>query len=186
MKIGLYYLKLTDGNRINLGYKLFKRWEYMMEPIIDSKGFFDKNKVETEAIRYMEKKASNHYRAVGGNWSQLGPFGFISEYGIGRVNVVSFNPNNDNILWLGAASGGLWKSTNGGDSWVSFSNDFRMMGISDIIIDQNNTDLMYIATGDRDAGDTDSYGILKSIDGGNTWDKTNFPNASRIPPLRWR
>lgn len=161
------------------GYKLFKRWEYMMESIIDVEGNFDKNLLESEILRYQESQTVDN-RVSSGNWAQLGPFGFISEYGLGRVNVVAYDPNDNNVLWLGAASGGLWKSIDGGQSWVSLSNDFRMMGISDIVVDPEDSDVVYIATGDRDAGDTYTYGIFKSLDGGNTWTKTNFPNADRI------
>ena len=54
--------------------------------------------------------------------------------------------------------------------------------MSDIIIDPTNTDIMYLATGDADGGDTYSIGILKSIDGGLTWDSlsataTNTPQS---------
>ncbi len=162
------------------GYKLFKRWEYSMEQIVDSDGNFDKNKIEREYLKYKDRISSGFYRELSGDWEQMGPFGFISEYGIGRVNVVTFNPNNNQELWLGSPSGGLWKSVNGGETWTPFSNDFRMMGISDIVIDPKNTDIMYVATGDRDAGDTWSYGVLKSTDGGNTWASTNLPSVDRI------
>ncbi len=162
------------------GYKLFKRWEYSMEQVVDADGNFDKNKIEKEYLRYKDRISSGFYREPSGDWKQMGPFGFISEYGIGRVNVAAFNPNNNDELWLGSPSGGLWKSVNGGETWESFSNDFRMMGVSDIVIDPNNTDIMYLATGDRDAGDTWCYGVLKSTDGGNTWASTNFPNVNTI------
>ncbi len=165
------------------GYKIFKRWEYMMEPIIDKNGYFDYKKVASEYVRYQQKVAKNFYRSSEANWEQLGPFGFISRYGIGRVNVVGYDHNDVNVLWLGAASGGLWKSTDGGEKWNAISDDYRMMGISDVEVDYNNSDIVYVATGDRDAGDTYTYGVFKSMDGGKTWDKTGFPDVYRITEL---
>ena len=48
------------------------------------------------------------------------------------------------------------------------------MGVSDILIDPTNTDIMYIATGDAHGSDTYSIGVLKSLDGGITWDTTGL------------
>jgi len=103
-------------------------------------------------------------------WSFLGPTqssGGI--HGIGRVNVIKTDPKNENILWAGAASGGLWKSTDGGKTWNTNTDDFASLGISDIVIQPNNSKIMYVATGDADAASTFSIGVLKSTDGGKSW-----------------
>ena len=176
-----FYKKWKDHNYVkDDGYKIFKRWEYWMEYFVDSTGVFDKSAVEKEYLKYLKNLKSGLYRSSGGNWEHLGPFGFISAYGIGRVNVVAFDPHDTNVLWLGAPAGGLWKSTDMGESWTSYSNDYRMMGISDIAIDPDNSDIIYVATGDRDAGDTYTYGIMKSVDGGQTWTKLNLINVNKI------
>ena len=165
------------------GYKIFKRWEYMMEPIVDKNGFFDYKNVAKEYERYQQKVERGKFRSSEAKWEQLGPFGFISHYGIGRVNVVGYDHNDVNTLWLGSPAGGLWKSTNAGKSWIPISDDYRMMGISDIEVDYNNSDIIYVATGDRDAGDTYTYGVFKSVDGGTTWDKTGLPDVYKITEL---
>lgn len=162
------------------GYKIFKRWEYWMEYFVDSTGVFDKDAIEKEYLAYKNRFKSGFYRESNGNWEQLGPFGFISSYGIGRVNVIAYDPNDSDVLWLGAPAGGLWKSTNRGESWTFYSQDFRMMGVSDIAINPVNTMEMYVATGDRDAGDTYTYGLMKSNNGGLSWTKTSLPNVSKI------
>ncbi len=176
-----FYEKWKDHNYVkDDGYKIFKRWEYWMEYFIDSTGVFDKNAIEKEYLQYTRRKNEDFYRESAGNWEQLGPYGFISSYGIGRVNVVAYDPNNHDVLWLGAPAGGLWKSTDRGESWTAYSKDFRMMGISDIAIDPDNTDIIYVATGDRDAGDTYTYGLMKTVDGGATWTKLNMQNVNKI------
>ena len=59
-------------------------------------------------------------------------------------------------------------------TWTSNTDLLPNLGVSDIAIDPSNSDVMFIATGDRDAGDTYSYGIMKSQDGGLNWDSTGL------------
>jgi hypothetical protein len=108
-------------------------------------------------------------------WTFIGPeqsSGGLN--GIGRVNVVKTDPKNENIFWAGAASGGLWKSTDAGQSWTTNTDDFSSLGISDIAIQPNNGKVIYIATGDADAASTFSTGVIKSDDGGKTWETTGL------------
>jgi PKD repeat protein/photosystem II stability/assembly factor-like uncharacterized protein len=78
-------------------------------------------------------------------------------------------------MWVGSPAGGLWKTTNGGTSWTTNTDQLpQTIGCSDLAIDINNPNTMYLATGDADAGDTYSVGLLKTTDGGNTWNKTGL------------
>lgn len=81
---------------------------------------------------------------------------------------------------MGSPSGGLWKSTDNGASWSTNTDNFTILGVSGIAINPNNPDIMYIATGDGDAGDNPSIGVLKSTDGGATWNNTglNWPSSN--------
>src|SRR3989338_3317613 len=94
--------------------------------------------------------------------------------GAGRLNFVRFDPTNSNTIFVGAPDGGLWKSTNGGTSWTTSTDQLTVIGCTDVAIDPGNTQIMYLATGDGDAGDCYSIGILKSTDGGATWNTTGL------------
>ncbi|MDQ1267122.1 MAG: hypothetical protein QG635_2276, partial [Bacteroidota bacterium] len=108
-------------------------------------------------------------------WNFLGPSTNTGGYGgLGRVNCVRVNPSTPTILWAGSASGGLWKSTNGGTSWVSNTDDLPTLGITDIVIDPNLPTSMFIATGDGDGYSTYSVGVMKSEDGGASWSVTGL------------
>ena len=85
-----------------------------------------------------------------------------------------FDPNNPSTLLVCAPAGGIWKSPDAGLSWTSNTDLLPNLGVSDIAIDPSNSDIMFIATGDRDAGDTYSYGVMKSQDGGLSWDSTGL------------
>lgn len=159
------------------GWKQFKRWEAFMEPRVNTDGTFPTHQLykEWEKIRYQQRSSVS----LEANWEAYGPTDVPlqsggGKRGVGRVNVVEFNPNNPNEIWVGAPAGGLWKSTDGGLNWSSNTDLLPNLGVSDIAIDPTNTDIMYIATGDRDAGDTYAYGIMKSIDGGGTWESTGL------------
>ena len=148
------------------GWKQYKRWEAYMEPRVYPDGERPSSAVISEIYNWV---FSNSAQADLGQWKPLGPFNGPSLGGIGRVNRITFDPQNNNIIWIATPAGGLWKSTDGGQSWTTNTDKLTNLGISDIVIHPTNSNIMYIGTGDRDGGDTYSFGVLKSIDGGNTW-----------------
>ncbi len=154
------------------GWKQFKRWQNFMEPRVD----IDGNRPHP-ALWYNAVNQQNLVTQNFGNWSPMGPFdapGSSNSNGIGRINHVAFHPTNHDTIFAGAPSGGLWVSYNDGISWQTFTDDLTNIGVSDLAIDPNNPDTMYLATGDRDAGDTYSFGLMKSTDGGVTWGSTGL------------
>ena len=156
------------------GYFQYKRWEYFMAPRVTSTGErFD----PAYSYREMERYNQQHGVFNSGNWSILGPVSAVPSNGgnAGRLNAVRFDPNNNNIIYVCSPAGGLWKSTDGGASWATNTDRIaQVIGCTDIAIDPTNTNIMYLATGDGNAGDTYSVGVLKSIDGGATWQPTGL------------
>lgn len=163
------------------GYKQFKRWENFMAPRVYPTGKLPHDIIATELIKVVnDNNLKSRGQAQVANWVPLGPTNVptnglsYASAGIGRVNCVRFDPANNNNIWIGTPGGGLWKSTNGGTTWTTNTDAFSTLGIADIAIDPTNSNIMYIATGDADGGDTYSIGILKSIDGGATWNTTGL------------
>ena len=76
---------------------------------------------------------------------------------------------------------------NGGNTWTTNTDQLTVIGCSDIAIDPSNPQIMYLATGDGDGADTYSIGVLKSTDGGNSWNTTglswNVSQGRRISRL---
>jgi PKD repeat protein len=158
------------------GYKAFRRWESYMAPRVYPSGNMTLPSQNYENFVQWENQqaAAGIPKSVAGNWSFLGPIGKPTGGGAGRLNFVRFDPTNANTLYVGAPDGGLWKSTNGGTSWTTNTDQLAVIGVSDIAIDPTNTQIMYIATGDGFAGDSFSTGVLKSTDGGSTWVATGL------------
>ncbi len=161
-----------------IGYKQFKRWQWEMESQIDpSTGDFPS--VSAMEV-YNTAKQSNQIQSLTGNtntWTSLGPSSSTGGYaGIGRVNCIAFHPTDNNTYWIGAPAGGLWKTSDNGSSWICLTDSNDVLGVSSIIIpsDYSTSNTIYIGTGDRDAADNRSIGVLKSTDGGLTWNTTGL------------
>ncbi len=158
------------------GYKVFKRWEHHWESRIMPDGTFPPSNInETEWNNYLASLPEASKGKSAANWTSMGPNTSNSGYnGIGRINSIAVDPNNPNVIWVGTPAGGLWKTENGGDSWTTNTDDLAVLGVSAILINPFNTDTMYIGTGDAFGGDTRSRGVLKSTDGGVTWNTTGL------------
>jgi photosystem II stability/assembly factor-like uncharacterized protein len=166
------------------GYKAFRRWEWFTEPRVYPTGdlkFGSRSKAFEEFHKYLiqnpaaaQKINSTTATSSTGNWTPMGPFGSPTGGDAGRITFIRFMPGNINTIFLGTGAGGMWMSTDAGSTWTTNTNGLEVLGCSDLAIDPSNTNIMYLATGDIDAGDTHSTGVLKSIDGGVTWSTTGL------------
>ncbi|MEO5906493.1 MAG: hypothetical protein ABIQ11_07195 [Saprospiraceae bacterium] len=157
------------------GWKQFKRWEWEMLSKIDKQtGAFPQRSSFEIYEEYMQQRPATRFNSTS-DWTVIGPDHSESGYsGIGRLNCIAFHPDDLSTYWVGAAGGGLWVTTNDGQSWTCLTDNNSVLGVSDIIIpsDYASSNTIYIATGDRDGWDTRSIGVLKSKDGGQSWNET--------------
>ncbi|MBP9883373.1 MAG: T9SS type A sorting domain-containing protein [Chitinophagales bacterium] len=113
-------------------------------------------------------------------WENIGPVNIG-----GRTISIAIDPTDTAVIWLGSASGGLWKSSTGGigtGSWQFVPTGFPVLGVGAISINPKNHDEIFIGTGETYAYDVSTnglidrtqrgsfgIGILKSMDGGQNW-----------------
>ncbi|MGM0497113.1 MAG: VPS10 domain-containing protein [Bacteroidota bacterium] len=164
---------IKDGEKHKAGgWKQYKRWEHFWEVRVDPEtGEFPEKTPFQEYKKSIQNK-NKEKLTDNSNWVNLGTDSSDGGYhGIGRLNCIEFHPEDENTYWVGAPSGGLWETTNDGASWKTLTDTNTVIGVSDIAIpsDYETSETIYIATGDRDAGDNYSTGVLKSTDGGVTW-----------------
>ena len=174
------------------GWKQFKRWEWYWEQrTLGNGGKLPAQKQAwNEWTRYVEKNGAVLASAANsaGDWKPLGPTTVPARgnNGLGRLNCIAFHPTDPNTFWVGAPAGGLWKTTDFGTTWRTISDNLPVLGVSDIAVHPNDPDIIYIATGDGDMGsitsltgmeqegDTKSIGVLRTSNGGYTWETTGL------------
>lgn len=170
------------------GYNAFRRWQAFVEPRVYPSGnmkFAARNYALEEYKKFQIEQSANKLinpnaivSATVANWVALGPFGNTLNFGYvgeaGRIQCVITKPGDPNSIYVGAAAGGFWMSKDGGITYTTTTDQLGSCGVSDIAIDNQNHNNIYISTGDKDAGDTYATGVLKSTDGGLTWVQTGL------------
>lgn len=163
----------TDSVR---GWKQFRRWEDFWAPRVYPTGEFpDGMHIWNEWLKVRgeynmkQRKGANTTQSTPA-WRSLGPSEKVpTNGGAGRLHAIRFDPTNTETIWVGAPAGGLWKTTDLGENWTTTTDSFPNLGVTDIAINPKNTKQMFISTGDGDGGNTNSYGVMRSDDGGKTW-----------------
>ncbi|MCA8975066.1 MAG: glycosyl hydrolase [Planctomycetes bacterium] len=110
-------------------------------------------------------------------WRELGPV-----TSGGRIVDIAVHPTRPGTFWAAAASGGLWKTTNGGISWSPQFQDQYSISIGDIAVAPSNGDVLYVGTGEGN-NQRSSYwgnGVYRSDDGGASWNHTGLDGTDHI------
>ena len=96
----------------------------------------------------------------------IGPAGMS-----GRVTAIDVVHRNPQIMYVGTASGGLWKSESGGASWTPIFDTLEVASVGAVAIDQRTPDVVWAGTGEGNPrnSQTNGDGVYKSLDGGRTW-----------------
>ena len=174
-------------------WKWYRRWEAAVEQRLNPGA----RRVDAGAYVDASERIASHRRALrrplaAAGWFPVGPIGPLGlnltglNPGLGRINCVAFHPTDSMILWAGVAQGGLWKSADGGGTWRPLTDELPILRISDIAVDPDDTDVIYISVGDFgyvgvDLVHTDrkrhthyGLGVYKTTDGGESWRPTGL------------
>lgn len=89
----------------------------------------------------------------------------------GRVHDIEAVPSNPSVLYVASASGGLWKSTNRGQTWTNVFDTMAVSTFGDVALAPSNPDIVYAGTGEQNNRQSTSWGngVYRSDDGGATW-----------------
>lgn len=93
------------------------------------------------------------------SWTSIGPESLSNGWS-GRVDNIVIDPDDTSTMYIGTPTGGIWKSTNGGQNWAALMHSMSSLDIGAMIMDPNDSDIVYAGS---------SVGIYKTIDGGATW-----------------
>ena len=184
------WLQNKEARKVK-GWKHFSRWEWFNETRTLADPQSSQSMFSTRLPYYYKAQVDKSESLQSDNgWYPRGPTNILATYdpsighGIGRVNCIEFHPTNPDIFWVGTPRGGIWKTNNGGLSWIPIGDDLPMARVSDIACNPNNHDEIYTAIGDYayislDATNRVRYngfglGVYKTTDGGDTWQPTGL------------
>ena len=100
----------------------------------------------------------------------------------GRISDIAVNPNNHSEIYVGVASGNVWKSINAGITWQPIFDNYGAYSIADVEIDPNNTNVVWVGTGEYNSQRAIGYGdgIYRSADGGKSFKNMGLKNSEHI------
>ncbi len=117
---------------------------------------------------------------VGMKARSIGPGGMSGR--IAAIDAVIADPN---IIYVGAATGGVWKSTNNGVSWTAVFDEQNVSSIGAIAICQSNPNIVWIGTGESNVRNSAGVGrgIFKSLDAGKTWTRLGLEKTEKFSKI---
>lgn len=127
------------------------------------------------------KGEEHHSPPVAGvcNWVSVGPRNIN-----GRIRSLAIHPTNGDIVYAGAAEGGIWRSTDAGQSWYPLMQYELSIAVGAVAIDPTNPNIIYAGTGEPTSWPGyEGVGVLKSTDGGSTWSYTGAIGNGHIARL---
>ena len=145
---------------------------------LDSIPFGARLEAYQQALKLLASAERMHPKlATWERWENIGPapmrdsqIGSAQINVSGRVTALIVDPRDSNTAYAGAALGGVWKTTNGGQSWTPLTDQQASLATGDMALDPTDPDILYVGTGEPHG--SDSYygaGLLKSTDAGQSW-----------------
>lgn len=163
----IHFIKVGTGR--GTGYKQFQRWLYERKFHIDESGYFISPSTESANYKAFMRNKLSSSRSIE-PWEDLGPTSWSATSGwnpgVGRITSVAIHPSNEDVIYVGSPGGGIWKSTDGGNTWSPLLDDINAawMYVYNIQIDPGNQNTIYAAVM--------SGGVIKSTNAGSTWSAT--------------
>ena len=138
--------------------------------------FTESHKIHAQ--KNTNKFSKESYSAL--TWRNIGPFRG------GRSAAVTGVPGKANLFYMGSTGGGIWKTTDAGNSWSNISDGFFGGSVGAIAVSEWDNNVMYVGNGEKTVrGNVSSGdGVWKTVDAGKTWKHMGLPNSRHIPRIK--
>ena len=133
---------------------------------------------KVNAQKNTTKFSEENYSAI--TWRNIGPFRG------GRSAAVTGVSGKSNLFYMGSTGGGIWKTTDAGNSWSNISDGFFGGSVGSIAVSEWDNNVIYVGNGEKTVrGNVSSGdGVWKTVDAGKTWKHMGLPNSRHIPRIR--
>jgi photosystem II stability/assembly factor-like uncharacterized protein len=134
--------------------------------------------LKVTAQKNVTKVSDEYFSAV--KWRNIGPFRG------GRSAAVTGVANKANLFYMGATGGGVWKTTDAGNTWHNISDGFFGGSVGAVAVSESDNNIIYVGMGEKTVrGNVSSGdGIWKSENAGKTWKNIGLKNSRHIPRMR--
>ena len=172
-----YFAERDQGK--GSGYVQFKRWEYNAKRLMNEAGYLPKTEAvlaEIENYNAYLNTSSETRQSLTDNWEELGPQDWNATTswnpGVGRITGIAIDQNNSDHMIVGANTGGVWKTIDGGDNWMPLGDYFSNLRVYSVTIHPTNSNHYFF-------GSTNGL-IYNSLDAGATWNLLGDMGSSSV------
>ena len=172
-----YFAERDQGK--GSGYIQFKRWEYNAKRLMNEAGYLPRTEAILAEIQnynaYLNTSSATR-QSLTDNWEELGPQDWNATTswnpGVGRITGIAIDQNNSDHMIVGANTGGVWKTIDGGENWMPLGDYFSNLRVYSVTIHPTNSDHYFF-------GSTNGL-IYHSLDAGATWNLLGDMGTSSV------
>ena len=160
--------------------KQFKRWWKDFYPAAYPQGYIDNSSRYKGWTQIMAAKTAQGSLPSLGRWNNLGPNTEVGTHdggNSGRVTDIAVSPANNNLWLLATPRGGVWRTADGGVTWVPTMDDQPQLVVGAVGFSESNPLVAYAGTGDYAQNFQPGSGLYRSADGGQSWTYIDSPNV---------
>jgi photosystem II stability/assembly factor-like uncharacterized protein len=159
---------------------MIKNYHFLLSLLmfISFSSYSQKKKTGNEVTKTQTTLDSNFIKSL--QYRHIGPFRG------GRSAAVTGVEGNPRLFYMGSTGGGVWKSTDAGNSWKNISDGYFGGSIGAVAVSQSDPNVIYVGGGEKTVRGNVShgYGVFKSVDAGKSWMKMGLEDTRQIPRIR--